>query len=273
MRRWLKSVWPWTMHQGAIARVFLSVYYAYMVEYRAELLFWVLSGSLPLILMGVWSQAASSGSFGFSPLDFTRYFITVFFVRQFSVVWVIWDFEREVVEGRLSSKLLQPLDPVWHHFTGHLSERIARLPFLVLLLGLFFWIYPQAFWLPSVPNGLLAAIVIFMAFTLRFLMQYTFALLAFWTERATAIESFWLLFYLFLSGMVAPLELFPASIRAVVLWLPFPYLIHFPASILLGQVLDVGHGLKMILGWMLIFVLLNRWLWRRGLKHYSGMGA
>ena len=31
----------------------LSVYYAYMVEYRAELLFWVLSGTFPLILMGL----------------------------------------------------------------------------------------------------------------------------------------------------------------------------------------------------------------------------
>ena len=55
MRHWLASV----LRQWAIARVFLSVYYAYMVEYRAELLFWVLSGSLPLILMGVWSQAAT----------------------------------------------------------------------------------------------------------------------------------------------------------------------------------------------------------------------
>ena len=46
-----------------IVKVLLSVYYAYMVEYRAELMFWVLSGSFPLILMGIWNQAAQSGQF------------------------------------------------------------------------------------------------------------------------------------------------------------------------------------------------------------------
>ena len=55
-------------------------------------------------------QAAQGGQFGLSPVDFTRYFLTVFVVRQITVVWVIWDFEREVVEGKLSSKLLQPLE-------------------------------------------------------------------------------------------------------------------------------------------------------------------
>ena len=92
-------------------KTFLSVYYAYMLEYRAELLLWVLANSLPIIMMGVWTQASQTGQFDFGPLDFARYFISVFIVRQFTIVWVIWDFEREVVEGRLSPRLLQPIDP------------------------------------------------------------------------------------------------------------------------------------------------------------------
>ncbi|MGK7889100.1 MAG: ABC transporter permease [Leptolyngbyaceae cyanobacterium] len=256
-----------------IAKTLMSVYYAYMVEYRAELLFWVLSGSFPLILMGVWSQAAASGNFDLSSLEVTRYFLAVFFVRQFSVVWVIWEFERQVLEGRLSPKLLQPLDPGWHHFAEHLSERIARAPLIVLLLGLFFLAYPEARWLPDLWHGLLAALVIFLAFAIRFLIQYTLGLLAFWTERASALENFWLLFYLFLSGMIAPLELFPPAIRNIVMWLPFPYFIHFPASLLVGWPVDIPRSLGMMLMWGLIFLGINRWLWRRGLRQYSGMGA
>lgn len=126
------------------ALTLLTVYYAYMVEYRAELILWVLSGSLPIILMGAWIKAAQGGTFGLSPVDFARYFLTVFVVRQISIVWVIWEFEKEVVEGKLSPKLLQPLDPVWHHVASHLSERVARIPFAILLIGLFFLLYPQA---------------------------------------------------------------------------------------------------------------------------------
>jgi ABC-2 type transport system permease protein len=60
------------------ALTLLTVYYAYMLEYRAELILWVLSGSLPIILMGVWIKAAQGGRFGLSPVDFARYFLTVF---------------------------------------------------------------------------------------------------------------------------------------------------------------------------------------------------
>ena len=211
--------------------------------------------------------------FGLTPVDFARYFLAVFLVRQFTVVWVVWEFEKEVVEGKLSPRLLQPLDPVWHHISSHLSERVARMPFALLLVVLFFILYPQAFWLPSFGNFLLFVVAVVLAFALRFIIQYTFAMFAFWTERASALENFWFLFYLFLSGIIAPLEIFPEPVRAIVLCTPFPYLINFPASLLVGLPVDVGRGFLSMVAWFLIFLGANRLLWRRGLKQYSGMGA
>ena len=73
------------------SKVFLSVYYANMIEYRAELFFWILSNSLPLILMGVWMQASQGGEFELTPEEFMRYFLSVFIVRQFTVVWMIFE--------------------------------------------------------------------------------------------------------------------------------------------------------------------------------------
>jgi ABC-2 type transport system permease protein len=251
----------------------LSVYYAYVVEYRAELILWVLAGSLPIIMMGVWNQAAQGGQFGLTPVEFARYFLAVFIVRQLTIVWVIWEFEREVVEGKLSPRILQPLDPVWHHITSHLSERVARIPFAILLLVLFLILYPQAAWSPSVWQILLFCIAVLVAFALRFAIQYTFAMFAFWTERASAIENFWFLFYLFLSGLIAPLKVFPPTLRAIVECTPFPYLIDFPVSILVGLPVDIGRGFVVMLAWTMIFIGFNRMLWRAGLKRYSGMGA
>jgi ABC-2 type transport system permease protein len=256
-----------------ISRVMLSVYYAYMVEYRAELVFWVLSGTFPLILMGLWVEAAQGDQFNLSSTELVQYFLAVFLVRQFTVVWVIWEFEREVVEGKLSPYLLQPIDPAWRHFFSHVAERFARLPFAFLLVGLFLLLYPYAAWLPRLDNLLLGLLAIAMAFCLRFLMQYTFALAAFWTERASALEQFWFLLYTFLSGMIAPLALFPDAVRAVVLWTPFPYLIYFPASLLINRPENVAQGFAAMIFWSALFWGLNRWLWRQGLKQYSGMGA
>lgn len=257
-----------------ISKTLLTVYYAYMVEYRAELLFWVLSGSLPLILMGVWMQAAQSGQFnGLTSLDFARYFLATFVVRQLTVVWVIWEFEREIVEGKLSFRLLQPLDPIWHHFFSHLGERFARLPLAMALIGLFFWLYPASFWIPHWDQVLWFVLVTHLAFGLRFLIQYTLAMFAFWIERASSLENVWFLFYLFLSGYIAPLEVFPPAVREFALWTPFPYLIHFPAALLMGLPVDLGRGLLVMLVWSVIFAVLRRWLWQKGLRQYSGMGA
>ncbi len=251
----------------------LTVYYAQMLEYRAEIFFWILSGSLPIILMGVWVQAANSGNFPLSSVDFARYFFAVFIVRQFTNIWVIWEFEREILEGKLSFKLLQPFDPVWHHVARHIAEKVTRFPIAVLLTILFFSLYPQAFWLPSFSQIFMGIVAIILSFTLYFLIQYTFAMFAFWTERASAIQDLWFLFYIFLSGIVAPLDTFPPGIRDWVLLTPFPYGVYFPAAMLVGLPMPIGRSLLIISFWLVLFFALNRWLWRRGLKEYSGMGA
>ncbi len=75
------------------AKALLVAYYAHMVEYRAELFLWALSGSVPFILMGIWMEAAAQGGrFGLSPVDFASYIIAAFLVRQFTFVCVIWEY-------------------------------------------------------------------------------------------------------------------------------------------------------------------------------------
>lgn len=251
----------------------MSTYYANMLEYRAEIFLWAISGTLPLILMGVWVEAAKNGNFDLEPIGFARYFFSVFLVRQFTTIWVIWEFEKEVLEGKLSFHLLQPVDPVWHHVANHLAEKITRLPLVIFFIFLFFWLYPDAFWIPNIAQIVRFLIAIILAFILRFLIQYTFAMFAFWTERASAIEQFWFLFYIFLSGYIAPLEVFPLTIQNILLWTPFPYFINFPATLLVGLPQNFMRGIVIILGWGILLFLINRWLWKKGIKHYSGMGA
>ncbi len=256
-----------------VTKTLFLTYYAYMLEYRAELFIWLLSNSLPFILMGAWLKASENGSFGLTSLEFIRYFLAVFIVRQFNIVWVIWDFEKELISGQLSHRLLQPIDPFWHHLLHHIAERWARIPMLVVLVVLFFLLYPQSFWIPSLSTGLLTILIVAIAFLLRFLIQYTFAMLAFWTERASAIEQIWFLFYTFLSGIIAPLEVFPPLVRDIAMWTPFPYMVYFPSAILVGNSVNIWQGIGVMAGWMGIAFLINRWLWRKGIKQYSGMGA
>ena len=254
-------------------RTLLSVSSAYMLEYRAEIFLWGLTGALPLILMGVWIKAAENGAYNMTSAELARYFLAVFLVRQFTAVWVIWDFETDVVEGRLSPYLLQPIDPVWRYMSMHLAERAVRAPAMALLVFVFAVAYPWIRWWPSWTNlgwFLLAATL---AYLLRFALQYTFAMMAFWTERASAIEQVWYLPYLFLSGMMAPLDLYPAGVREFAYYTPFPYLVYFPANLLTGRPVDIAQGMWVMTAWTAVLIILNRVMWRLGLRKYSGQGA
>lgn len=256
-----------------ISTTLLSTYYAYMLEYRAELVLWALSGSLPFILMGIWQKAAASGNFGLTAIEFTRYFLASYVIRQLTVVWVIWEFEKEINEGKLAFRLIQPLDPAWHHVWTHISERFARIPFVSLLITFFFILYPDSFWIPNFISVLLFLLAAGCAFALQFLIQYTLAMFAFWTEKASALQDMWFILHLFLSGAIAPISVFPEGIKQVLTYLPFPYIINFPASILVGLPVNLAQGFTVIIVWFLIFLSLNRYLWQKGLKQFSGMGA
>lgn len=252
----------------------VSVNYAYMLEYRAELYLWALSGVMPFFLMGLWTQASASGHVAQDPIAFARYFLAVFVVRQITIVWVVWEVENDVVSGRMAPYLLQPIDPFWRYFAGHVGERLARLPFIVGLIVLFFCLYPKAFYVPSVKGVLAGSLAMAAAFVLRFVMQYAFAMLTFWTERANAIEDLFFMLYLFLSGFLAPLELFPAGVREFAMLTPFPYLVYLPAQLLIdGPVPEPGRAFAIMAAWTLVFVLIYRVMWRAGLKRFSAMGA
>lgn len=255
------------------ARTLLSVNNALMVEVRSEIFLWMLATAFPLILMGVWIKAGESGKFPLGAAEFAQYFTALFLVRQFTIVWVIYDFEYDVLQGRLSAFLLQPIDPVWRSVAAHTAERATRFPFVFAALGLVLLLIPQARWSPSLWDIAAGAAVTYMAFVLRFLIQYTFAMLAFWTERATSVEHVWFLAYLFLSGMLGPLDVYSPTMRMVADFTPFPLLVYYPTQVLLGRPVDLVWVVGMLAAWSAVFFAVNRWMWRVSLKRYSAMGA
>jgi ABC-2 type transport system permease protein len=265
-----------------LARVLLTTQYAHMLEYRAEIALWALSGLVPLLMMSLWIHQADmagalggvpAGEGGLSRLDLARYFISAFIVRQFTVAWVVFSFEEDALQGRLSPMLLQPLHPLWRYLTAHLAEQATRLPFVAGLAGLFLLLVPWAAWLPSPGRLLLVVLATALAFAVNFLVQCLIAVLCFWSERASALERLHTLAMLFLSGLMAPLEVFPPAVRQAAEWTPFPWIIHFPARLLAGAEVDQAGGFAALVGWLALLLPLTLLLWRAGVRRYAAMGG
>ena len=256
-----------------IVSALLGSQYAHMLEYRAEIALWALSGVLPFIMLSVWSGSEARTGLGLDGVALDRYFLSAFLVRQFTVVWVVYAFEEDALLGRLSPYLLQPLHPLWRYVAAHLGEQLTRLPFAAAIAALFFLIQPKAFWLPGPGTLLLAWLAIWLAFAIAFLLQSLIAALCFWSEKASALERLLFIPFVFLSGLLAPLTAFPPVIRTVAQWTPFPYLIDFPARVLAQQHVDWVAGFGAQLAWIALLLPLVLGLWQAGVRRYSGMGA
>ncbi len=250
----------------------ITTQYALMIEYRAEIILWAISGLLPLIMLGIWQEAGISSSLGLDKVWLTRYFISAFVVRQFTAVWVMVTFEEDHLEGRLSPYLLQPLFPFWRYYSSHIAEQISRIPIVGMMLLLVFILKSNSIWLISIFDYFVFLVTLFLAFTVRFLLHWLFSMICFWNDRASAIERLLLIPYLFLSGLVAPLEAFPSSVSALAYATPFPYILSFPAKILAGQNVNYLNGFTALLSWLAFLLILSYYFWKKGIKIYSGMG-
>ncbi len=266
-------------------RILISAQHALMLAYRGEIYLWVLAHTTPFIMMSIWMTAAAApgSTVGQTPVEMARYFAAAFIVRQFTAVWMIYEFEWHVLEGRLSPMLLRPLNALWHYVSGHFGEQLARFPFFIVMLAFFFCLYPAAFWIcpgtPSqiVPALLLGIVSIYAAFAMRFAIQYCVCMLTFWVERASSLDQLTMLPYIFLSGLVVPLSVLGAPLRNALYFTPFPYMIDFPARILTGTLTwhdpFLYQGFAIMAAWFAAFSLLGSVLWKRGLLQYSGQGA
>jgi ABC-2 type transport system permease protein len=249
---------------------------AAMFEYRASLVIWMLINVLPLVMLAVWFSLAAGGPIaGYSQADFVAYYLLLALVRQMSNTWVIWELDYEIRHGDFSLKLLRPLDPAHDYVASHLADKVFRL-IVLIPLGLLAWLIFPALHYTVTPLTLpLFGLALAAAWFIRFMTQYAIGLLAFWISEAITLNEIWFGLSELLGGLIAPLALLPPAVGAVANWLPFRFMLSFPVEILSGRLTPPGlaGGLALMLVWAGAAFGLQRWLWRRGLRHFGAFGA
>ncbi len=251
----------------------LKVQYSNMMEYRIEIALWAISGIIPFFMLNIWTNNNLNESINVSNVMLSRYFLSAFFVRQFSVVWVVFTFEEDALLGKVSPYLIQPLNPFFRYFAQHIAEQITRFPFAMIIALVFFLFNPECIWVPSLGIFLLSFFATFFSFLIQFLIQSIIACLCFWTEKASSIERLLFIPTLFLSGLLSPVIAFPGYVKSWIYITPFPYLIDFPANLLSGNKTNIISGFVMQIFWISVLFPLFKRTWSVGTKKYTAMGS
>ena len=254
------------------------VTFASMFQYRAALFIWMIwQVSEPLVLLVVWSVVATTSGGdvgGYSASTFAAYYVLLMIVNQLTYTWIMYEFEYRIREGALSEKLLKPVHPIHSDIADNISSKMISFPIILAAATAIAFIFHASF--SFQPWAILLGIpVIFLAFLIRFMLEWTLALAAFWTTRVGAVNQTYFMFILIFSGQLAPLTLLPQAVQVAGQILPFYWMIGFPVRLLLGQlsVSEALFGIGVQILWAAISIMLMRAVWRSGVKVYSAVGA
>jgi ABC-2 type transport system permease protein len=251
---------------------------AIQVQYRAELVIWLIGLILqPVIYLVVWSAVAGSSGGqvgGYTSSDFAAYFIVLMLVNHVTFTWVIYGMDARIRQGTFSPVLLRPVHPIHADVADNVTYKVLTLVVMIpATAGLVLAFHPSVHPAPWAVAAMVPAVLL--AFLLRFLLEWTIAMLAFWVSRMNAIDQMYYVTVLFLSGQVAPLSLFPGPIRVVAGALPFRWMLAFPVELFLGRVsvTQALTGLAAQLAWILAVAVVFRFMWRAGVARYSAVGT
>ena len=262
-----------------IVRQFAAEYRAawqLAIEYRLAVFIWMFSMVLPLIMLAGWLSIAEGGPVGrFGRTEFIEYYVAAILVRNLTGVWIIWDLDSDIRHGEMSFKLLKPLNPIIHYIAQSLSAKPLRLAVLVPMVAAVSWFMPDIRFAVSPPMLLFFFLSLAGSWAMLFFIQYTNGLLSFWITQSIGINDMWFGVFSLFSGYLIPLDLFPPVLRSALYSLPFRYMMSFPIDIFTGrlQTPDILRGLGLQWIWVLAFYTMYRFVWLRGLKRYSAVGA
>ena len=190
-----------------------------------------------------------------------------FFVRShfFSM-----NISQEIRHGKISNFLLYPFGFINYQLSLFFSDKIIQTfigAFTICLAFVFSWAE-----IPSASVLWKAGVFILMINMFWFFMQLLIGFLAFWLEETWGLNVSMRFIAAFLSGSILPLDLYPELFEKILLWTPFPYLIYIPVKILMGESVDLSFSLSLLFVWILTLFLFVRWIWKKGLKNYTGAG-
>jgi ABC-2 type transport system permease protein len=260
----------------AIYRACFQATIAMQLQYRLALVIWLLGLVIqPVIYLVVWRTVAGEGSVaGYDAGDFAAYYLVLMLVNHATFTWIMHEYDFEIRQGMLSSKLLKPANPIHMHLADNLTYKMLTMSVVIpAMVALALYFQPKL--QPSLAQVGLFALALIFAIAMRWIVEYTLALAAFWTTRVSSVNNIYFAVLWFMAGMVAPTALLPGFLQQIAAILPFRYMIAFPIEVLLGRVSgpDLLSGYLVQVVWIGVALAVYALVWRVGLRQYSAVGA
>ena len=258
--------------------------------YRGDFMLGTLMRFLPFVTQiflwtAVFNAVSKTTIAGYTRDDMIAYYLLSNVARAFSSMpGLAGGISRSILDGSIKKYLIQPVDMVGFLLIGRVAHKLVYYSVAIIPYALVFFLCRGFFadgW-PAPP--VIAAFVwsLLMAFVMGFFLDALIGMIGFWFLEVNSLLFIYMLLNFFLSGHMFPINMlnavpigFGISAGDVVAYLPFQYLAYFPAAVFLKKVTGAALvcGLGIETAWIVFFIFLCRYLFRRGLKRYSAFGG
>jgi ABC-2 type transport system permease protein len=224
------------------------------------------------------SSSETASIVGYRFEDIVAYYLLTMVSRAFSSMpGLASGIALQIRNGEIKKFLVQPVDLLSFLMLTRVAHKLAYYSVALGPFALVFFLC-RGFFVDGWPEAhvLLAFIAaLLMGFLLGFFLEACIGLIGFWFLEVSSLLFVYMLLNFFLSGHMFPLDMLPAWARLIVDVLPLKYLAYFPAAVFLGKISgwDLAAGLITQALWLLLFIVLARWAFRRGVRRYSGFGG
>jgi ABC-2 type transport system permease protein len=257
-------------------RAMMSVFFQDGLAYRAQGIIWILTDvSLAITMPLVWMAASQGGPIqGFTAGDFVTYYLCVLLLNQFVQSHFMWDVAWEVKDGLFSAQIVRPVNWLEFMLIRNFVWRCIRLSLFLPWFFLFLFLYRDQVGGSELFFGWQFWLSVALGHAVSVMTVLSMSLIALFVQEAFSIFELYYLPMLFLSGQLFPISLYPEWAQRLADWLPFYYTVGAPTEILVGRtpIGDMGPTLLAQCAWVLVMCVAFRYMWRFGLKHYTGVG-
>ncbi|AWZ48533.1 hypothetical protein C3495_06750 [Clostridiaceae bacterium 14S0207] len=199
-------------------------------------------------------------------------FINIIQLSCFPAMIVTYEVWNEINKGDISLWILKPISYPLYVFSKKFSEFLIKfllatglVEVITIFMGLSF----------NFKDFTLGTLLSLLGFILLFQIQFVIGLCTFWVGKVLTLRDNIMYLTFLLGGQLLPINMFPKIIQKVSLILPMQYIYYVPSRVLSNtyNMSEFSLYIKIELAWVVIFSVIIKLLWNKGLRRYSPQGG
>ena len=246
----------------------------YRMEFVLSLIGWFARLLISLFIwMAVFQGQQKVGNYDFQGI------MVYFFLMQIVIALVYsrigFQVGQDIHTGDFSQYLTKPISYGLYQIMYELSKNLFK-SFIgaALFLSLLSFVFPSFFSSISFFQLPVIFLILMMAYLISAFLSLCIGYSGFWLTDANRLMYVYFALTTAVSGITAPLDLFPPTLAHVMYYLPFTYIFYFPVKVMQGGLSsdEIIRVLAFQFFFILFFFILSSILYRFGVKKYEAVG-